>query len=120
MVIGLAAVLEAALARQHDAQRSFYHIRPEDMTTQARMENMRTNALAAVAEIIEVIDETGWKPWKSNGFGTVNHAAFADEMADVLLFLFNMAIGAGVSGTDLARALEDAWQKNETRQRDGY
>lgn len=120
MTTGLAAALEAVLVRQLDAQRSFYGLRPDDMEPEDRMAWLRTNALAAVAEVIETLDEAGWKPWKSKGFGEIDRAAFAHEMSDVILFLLNMLLVAGVTGQELADALETTWAKNEQRQQTGY
>jgi len=108
------------LARQLAAQHAFYGLRPDEMDDEERMASLRTNAYCAVDEITEAMREVGWKPWKKRGFGVVNRAAFAHEIADVVMFLLNMLLAAGITGEELADALDATWAKNEQRQKDGY
>jgi len=111
--------LHDLLARQHAAQRSF-GFDPTRATPDERMANARLSHTGAVTELTEVMDEIGWKPWKASTYGTVNTERVADELADVLLFVVNLALVAGVTGDQLQEAIEAAWRKNERRQREGY
>lgn len=57
---------------------------------EVRAEYVRINVLAAVKELMEAMDEVGWKPWgKSQHFNTQK---FIEELADVQMFLDNLKL----------------------------
>jgi hypothetical protein len=113
-------VLSALLSRQLAVQEGAFGIRPDEMDDVERMAFLRDNILSAIVELTETMNESGWKPWKKQGFGLTDHAATTSEFADVVLFLLNAMLATGVTGEDLAAALDAAWTKNEERQRNGY
>lgn len=84
-------------------------------------ESVRTNVLAATHELHELLDEVGWKPWKRAGYGRVtSRQRYIEEVTDVLLFTLNLLLLQGVTGDEIAKALERKLQVNRDRQRKGY
>lgn len=116
----LAAALEGLLSRKREEQALFGNpVNSDDAS--ARMDYFRTSALGAIVEMVEVLNEAGWKPWKQQGFGEIaDPTAFAEEVADVVMFVLNVCCVAGVSGDELARAIEAVFAKNERRHNEGY
>jgi len=94
--------------------------RPADRPDTERMEYLRTQALGAVAELMEALDENGWKPWKREGFGETRAFFMGEEIADVIVFVTNMALAAGLTADDIDGALRRTFLKNSFRQKSGY
>jgi NTP pyrophosphatase (non-canonical NTP hydrolase) len=62
--------------------------------------HVREVVLAATDELHEVLGEVHWKPWKDKrGIKDVN--AYREEMADVLHFVIELYMAAGLSGRDI-------------------
>jgi dUTPase len=81
------------------------------------------NMWACEDELHEAMREVGWKPWATSRH--FNREAFVEEIVDVLHFVGNMLLTAGVLGVeDLAIEVWDKYQKkaaiNLERQRVGY
>lgn len=100
--------LEAIFLRQHASQRERGY-RFGDMTTAERAAYLTWNNQAAVAELVEALDEHSWKPW-ATGEAFLNRDALAGELVDVLCFLVNqfLAIGVGPAELDDLHAAKDA------------
>lgn len=79
---------------------------------------IRTNAIAAVAEIVEALEETRWKPWAKNGVLAVvpDKRAFAKEMVDCLHFISNALVSAGVTDEEFNELYLEKMQVNRERQ----
>lgn len=82
------------------------------------MEQIRNNLLSLVAESIEALEETGWKPWASSNH--INRAAFASEIVDIWHFFMNLMILGGVTADDLYEGYLKKHKKNRQRQLNGY
>ncbi len=89
-------------------------------STVARMEYIRTMVLSAHVELTEVLNETGWKPWKLEGFGHIDKGRVTNELADVMLFVQSIAEACGVEARDLEAACFAKIDENERRQAEGY
>jgi NTP pyrophosphatase (non-canonical NTP hydrolase) len=112
--------LDTLLLRQERVQRGVYGVTPSELEGRELAEYIRLNVLAATDELHEVLGEVGWKPWKTEGYGTVRRPEYVGELADVLLFVFNLAAAQGVTGDELTEALRLKWAENRRRQQDGY
>jgi hypothetical protein len=79
---------------------------------------LKDQILALLDEAHEALNEVGWKPWASSRH--VNHKEFAGELADVLCFLVNLALGVGLSADDLFALHQEKVLRNIKRQEDKY
>jgi dimeric dUTPase (all-alpha-NTP-PPase superfamily) len=98
-----------------------YGVAPDLLDDAERTEFIKTNALAAQAEVIELLDEHGWKNW-SKDYTTrfPSKEAAAGEAADVLCFLFNILLANNVNGDELETAYLEKVKRNAERQKQGY
>lgn len=87
-------------------------------TPEQRMESFRQNFLSCVAELMEAMDETGWKPWASSNH--INKEAFKKEMVDAWHFFMNCMLLGDMTAEDLAQGYMTKREINLQRQRDGY
>lgn len=112
--------LHDLLARQYAAQRSFGADPHRFDSIDEGADYVRLSFTGAVTELGEVMNEIGWKPWKGSTYGVVNGDRVAEELADVFLFVSNLALACRVTSEQLQDAIEAAWEKNQRRQREGY
>jgi dUTPase len=93
---------------------------PLHMTDEERVVYVKNMILAAVAELVEYLDETRWKPWSSSPLYFHREAAFG-EAVDLFHFAMNLAMAAApdnVSPQDVARMLFAEYQvKNDENKR---
>lgn len=61
---------------------------------------IRDVVLCATDELHEVLGEVNWKPWKNNR-GIKDMANYREEMADVLHFILDLYLAAGLTGRDI-------------------
>lgn len=61
---------------------------------------IRDVVLCATDELHEVLGEVNWKPWKNNR-GIKNMENYREEMADVLHFILDLYLAAGLTGRDI-------------------
>lgn len=108
--------LDGLLSRQRAMQEAVYGVKPHELGGADLAEYIRLNVLAATDELHEVLDETGWKPWKRGELGEVNRQRYADEIVDVLAFVANLAVAVGIDGHELTWRLVGKWHENERRQ----
>jgi len=107
----LAELLETQAASQ---ERRFGSL-PDAWPTYERIDYVKTQVLGALDELHEVLGETGWKPWKSEGYGTVNRDAYLSEISDVLVFVTNLVIAVGGTPDELEGCLRATQAKNQRR-----
>lgn len=112
--------LDRLLEQQRAIQLHHYGRDPGELRGAQLVDAIRTNVLALEDELHEVLAECGWKPWKQAGYGRVNRKDYINELADSLLFLFNLMLLQRVTGREMVRALRAAWKKNRTRVKNGY
>lgn len=91
---------------------------PADVEGDEMADFARWNMFAAIAEIVEMSEEIGWKPWATSRL--VNREAMIGEAVDALHFLANLLRMVGCSGAELTRAYKAKQLKNLQRQIKGY
>lgn len=78
----------------------------EPPTGEARGEFVRTHMLAALDELHEILSCVRWKTWANDqGELKVDKVVIADEFADALVFIGNIAWALGLTGNDISLAL---------------
>lgn len=75
---------------------------------------IKENVLAAGVELVEVLGEINWKPWKLEA-KPVDRQKLLTEMTDVLQFWANMINCAGFTEDDVAESLSKKWIENHRR-----
>jgi dimeric dUTPase (all-alpha-NTP-PPase superfamily) len=83
----------------------------------AHADYLRTMALAAMAELSEMLEEVRWKPWAS-GDGPVvpDRRAVVKEAVDALHFIGNFLVAVGASTGEVNREYLGKMQVNRERQ----
>lgn len=82
-----------------------------DPETTARM--IREQTLACVAELMEAMEETGWKPWATSRH--VNVEAFRSELVDAFRFWLNLVHISGMSAEGLFQKFMQSHTKTAQR-----
>lgn len=99
------------LTAQERLQREVFEVEPFS----EGIEYLRWNVLAAVTELVEVLNETNWKPWSTSA-GVGLQADFVEELVDVLHFVGNLALWAGIRGPELTEKYQAKLEENARRQ----
>lgn len=89
-----------------------------DMEPEELVEYIKNQVLALLDEGHEALNEVGWKPWASSRH--VNREALGGELADILCFLVNLALAAGLDSTEFYRLHQEKALRNIKRQEEGY
>lgn len=89
-----------------------------EFTDEERMEAFRINALALMAELVEALDETGWKPWAASNH--LNVEAFHGELVDMFHFFMNLMLHSGMTAKQLFDGYMKKVEVNTIRQLEGY
>lgn len=118
--------LAQMLKLQRELQVESFKLDPAELDDEMRMEFIRWNTLALVAELVEMLDETGWKPWATSNH--VHGEPALKEMVDAWHFFMNIlwAIAGGGHGDAdvLAEAFTERYlakrKVNAERQAEGY
>lgn len=90
---------------------------PRLLEGEERIEFIRWNTLAVVNEVMEMLDETGWKPWATSRH--VNEDAAGGEVVDVLHFVANLLLAFGWDDGKLDAAYLRKMLKNRARMASG-
>lgn len=85
---------------------------------EAKTHFIQWNALAAITEIAEMLDEVGWKPWATSRH--VNADRVIEEIVDVMHFLGDILRAVDCDGHQLTRVYLNKNLVNAGRQVDGY
>lgn len=88
------------------------------MSTEELVDYIKNQVLALLDEGHEALNEVSWKPWAKDTF--VNHEALRGELADILCFLVNLALAAGMTADDFYAAHQEKALRNIKRQEAGY
>lgn len=75
---------------------------------------VKENVLAMVSELMEVLAEVNWKPWKAR-LKPVDRDGLLMEMTDALQFWANMVNAMGFTAEDIKLALTAKWSVNLDR-----
>lgn len=86
------------LVAQLRLQRESFDYDPTSGTPEQRMEFLRWNVLALIDELMEMLGETGWKPWADTDH--IDHELAMKEMVDAWHFFMNIMLT--VSGVEVA------------------
>lgn len=100
-------------------QQLFIGTDPATLAGSARLEYLRTQVLAAVKELTEVLDEFPWKPWRKSQLPERRDKA-VEELVDVLAFTANMLVMLGVDGDELTEKYKAKVRENVDRHYGGY
>lgn len=104
--------------KQQNTLQEHYGFDVSKMTTETAIDYLRWNALALHAEVSEMTQEFGWKPWATSQH--INREALVGEGVDVLKFLLNMLLAVGVTPSELAEKFTLKTVVNYERQANGY
>lgn len=72
------------------------------------------NALALIHEVMELLDEVGYKWWKRKD--KIDRERVTDELADVMHFFVSLCLALGVGPEELYRAYTEKNAENIKRQ----
>jgi hypothetical protein len=100
--------LQALVTRQYQLQQTLGELPGDDATNEDRIIYLRTMVLACIDELLEALNETGWKPWALSDH--INEAAAFGELSDALQFLLNAFFAVSPKGMTpewIARAIDD-------------
>jgi len=84
------------------------------MTTQELANYVKEQVLALLDESHEALAEVSWKPWAKDQF--VNHSQLGGELADILCFLTNLALAAGLTSEQFFALWREKATRNIKRQ----
>jgi hypothetical protein len=76
------------------------------------------NSFAMMAEVVEMADEVGWKPWATSRH--INRERVIEEAVDAMHFLGNILRMVRCTGGELTEAYKAKQEKNLQRQQEGY
>ena len=85
---------------------------------QTSCEYIKDNVTACTAELFELLEETGWKPWSSSWHVDVEKCR--KEWIDAWHFLMNLANKLDMTETMIYRMYVEKHEVNRQRQVDGY
>jgi NTP pyrophosphatase (non-canonical NTP hydrolase) len=91
--------LDYLLQRQRDIE-ILWNRQVDPTDSDAVSAYIRDVVLCATDELHEVLGEVNWKPWKETR-GIKDLAKYREEMADVLHFIFDLYLAAGLTGKDI-------------------
>jgi dUTPase-like protein len=100
--------------RTPDGVKDLKEIADEEML----MSMTRTQILACIAELVEALDEIGWKPWTSSNHFNVE--AFRSELIDAFRFWLNLVHISGMSAKDVLNKFNESLEKTNRRVEHGY
>jgi len=109
------------LNQQLAQQRGVYNVDPHALLGEDRARYVRENVLAAIKELTEVLDCFEWKPWHRGipgyamGMSVEPRQHIAEELVDIMKFVFNVALVEGLSDEDLEATFEYKARRNAER-----
>lgn len=86
--------------------------------SQIKCEYVKDMAFAGIAEIMELLDETGWKPWTTSWH--INIDAARAEWIDAWHFMMNIANILGMDAQMIEAMYEQKAEVNRRRKLEGY
>ncbi|MGH2650490.1 MAG: dUTP diphosphatase [Actinomycetota bacterium] len=110
--------LTPVFLRQLELQEGSFGVHPDHLRGEARREYIRVNILAAVAELMEVLEVFDWKPWAPphGTFGETKHRRALEELVDVWHFVLNLLLVLGVEPEEFVTEYFRKADVNERRQ----
>jgi dimeric dUTPase (all-alpha-NTP-PPase superfamily) len=109
------------LEKQRQLQVQSFGTDPYDLSGDDLVEFVRWNVLAATDELHEALNVlSGWKPWSDAEPAIADRDAYVEELVDVMHFVGNLLLAAGVTDRELEQAYDEKARKNAERQEEGY
>lgn len=90
---------------------------PDPSDGKAVSQYIREVVLCATDELHEALAEVNWKPWKTN-YGIKNLENYRGELADVLHFVLDLYLAAGLTGEDIINDYVAKHDENLVRRND--
>lgn len=109
--------LQAMLMTQWELQKEF-DPRADDDDPQLSCEYMKDMSTALCAEVMELLEETGWKPWTTSWHVNVEQARA--EWIDAWHFMMNLANKLGMNSTMIEEMYGVKAEVNRQRIRNKY
>lgn len=113
------------LASIMDMQAAFQRTVPDGVVSfkeanddELLMAMVRTQTLACIDELMEAMNETGWKPWASSNHFNVE--AFRSELIDAFRFWLNLVHISGMSAEGVFMLYQESMLKTRARVDNGY
>lgn len=110
-------LLQQMLDQQKDLQKVM-DSRAFSPDPQTLCEYFKDMAFADIAETMEMLDETGWKPWTSKWY--INRDAAVAEWIDKWHFMMNIANVLRLTETEIVHRYEQKAAINRARVAEGY
>lgn len=110
--------LQRMMDDQSQLQVAMGNMHPSTRSPESQMEYVREMILAAVSELMEALDETGWRTWSSSNH--VNRDAYIGEIRDSLQFIMNALSLVECTAEELRDKLAEKHQVNWQRLANGY
>ena len=93
------SIIDELLTLQTSLEQAWGRL-PDLTDAEAVSEYIRQTVLCATDELHELLQEVHWKPWKE-GHGIRDVEAYREELADVIHFVLDLYLAAGLTGDDL-------------------
>lgn len=93
------SIIDELLTLQTSLEQAWGRL-PDLTDAEAVSEYIRQTVLCATDELHELLHEVHWKPWKE-GHGIRDLEAYREELADVVHFVLDLYLAAGLTGDDL-------------------
>lgn len=109
------------LEATRELQRIGFQLDPDQMIGNviAQRDSVKENVLAAMVELVEVLNEVKWKYW-SHEEVWVRRDAVLKEVVDVHHFTGNILVTLGVTDEEYEEAYQEKQRQNIQRQLDKY
>ena len=118
-ITGPQSSLSIMFELQANLQRETYGAHPGDITQpDERIQFIKDMTMALSAELQEMLDEVGWKPWATSRH--VNEEAMQGELVDIFHFFMNLCMAANLTPDMLFEKYQAKRAKNIARQEEGY
>lgn len=107
------SIIDELLTLQTSLEQAWGRL-PDLTDAEAVSEYIRQTVLCATDELHELLHEVHWKPWKE-GHGIRDVEAYREELADVVHFVLDLYLAAGLTGDDLVNDYFSKHQENVRR-----
>jgi dimeric dUTPase (all-alpha-NTP-PPase superfamily) len=109
------------LESTRDLQREAFGLDPDELhdDPDGQARTVKENVLAAIVELVELLDEVKWKYW-SHEEAWVRRDRVLKEAVDVGHFLGNILVGVGITDDEYEEAYQTKQQENRDRQENSY
>lgn len=100
-------------------QSTYFGVNYEQLKDEKLADYLMEQAFAAASELVEAMNEVRWKTWAVKR-GEMDPVAFKCEIVDMLHFVGNMLVAAGITEEELWTEYQAKQQRNVARVTAGY